>query len=169
MFLELYIVVVRKCQEIETLLKSSNLKSSVPIEESLKKLCNLEVEILSLSPEKSKMESITHCLQPLFAVQVLLNPSTETTVFVNQLQMIQRLKSYTNARLYCEIMRACLMCLHNVTGTFNESQWGAFTFLKVPVILKELHTATLNGNWRNVIKNFLRYLFIIITMSIFRR
>ncbi|KAL2740800.1 mediator of RNA polymerase II transcription subunit 24 [Vespula squamosa] len=143
---ELYIVVVRKCQEIETLLKSSNLKSSVPIEESLKKLCNLEVEILALSPEKSRMESITHCLQPLFAVQVLLNPSTETTVFVNQLQMIQRLKSYTNARLYCEIMRACLMCLHNVTGTFNESQWGAFTFLKVPVILKELHTATLNGD-----------------------
>ncbi|XP_047345364.1 mediator of RNA polymerase II transcription subunit 24 isoform X2 [Vespa velutina] len=143
---ELYIVVVRKCQEIETLLKSSNLKSSVPIEESLKKLCNLEVEILALSPEKSRMESITHCLQPLFAVQVLLNPSTETTVFVNQLQMIQRLKSYTNARLYCEIMRACLMCLHNVTGTFNESQWGAFTFLKVPVILKELHSATLNGD-----------------------
>ncbi|KAF7411386.1 hypothetical protein HZH66_000282 [Vespula vulgaris] len=143
---ELYIVVVRKCQEIETLLKSSNLKSSVSIEESLKKLCNLEVEILALSPEKSRMESITHCLQPLFAVQVLLNPSTETTVFVNQLQMIQRLKSYTNARLYCEIMRACLMCLHNVTGTFNESQWGAFTFLKVPVILKELHTATLNGD-----------------------
>ncbi|XP_046813452.1 mediator of RNA polymerase II transcription subunit 24 [Vespa crabro] len=143
---ELYIIVVRKCQEIETLLKSSNLKSSVPIEESLKKLCNLEVEILALSPEKSRMESITHCLQPLFAVQVLLNPSTETTVFVNQLQMIQRLKSYTNARLYCEIMRACLMCLHNVTGTFNESQWGAFTFLKVPVILKELHSATLNGD-----------------------
>lgn len=143
---ELYIEVVRKCQEIEALLKTSSLKSSVPIEESLKKLCNLEVEILALSPEKSRMESITHCLQPLFAVQVLLNPSTETTVFVNQLQMVQRLKSYTNARLYCEIMRACLMCLYNVTGTFNESQWGAFTFLKVPVILKELHTATLNGD-----------------------
>ncbi|KAI4498103.1 hypothetical protein M0802_006927 [Mischocyttarus mexicanus] len=143
---DLYIAVVRKCQEIETLLKSSNLKPSVSIEESLKKLCNLEVEILALSPEKSRMESITHCLQPLFAVQVLLNPSTETTVFVNQLQMVQRLKSYSNARLYCEIMRACLMCLHNVTGTFNESQWGAFTFLKVPVILKELHNATLSGD-----------------------
>lgn len=91
------------------------------------------------------MESITHCLQPLFAVQVLLNPSTETAVFVNQLLMVQRLKSYTNERLYCEIIRACLMCLHNVTGTFKESQWGAFTFLKVPLILKELHAATLNG------------------------
>lgn len=134
---------MKKCQEIETLLKTSTQKSVVPIEDSLKKLCNLEIE--SLCPEKIKMESITHCLQPLFAVQVLLNPSTETTVFVNQLLMVQRLKSYTNARLYCEIIRACLMCLYNVTGTFKESQWGAFTFLKVPHILKELHVANLNG------------------------
>ncbi|KYQ58998.1 Mediator of RNA polymerase II transcription subunit 24 [Trachymyrmex zeteki] len=141
---DLYIEVVKKCQEIETLLKTSTQKSVVPMEDSLKKLCNLEIE--SLCPEKTKMESITHCLQPLFAVQVLLNPSTETTVFVNQLLMVQRLKSYTNARLYCEIIRACLMCLHNVTGTFKESQWGAFTFLKVPHILKELHVANLNGD-----------------------
>ncbi|XP_012540524.1 mediator of RNA polymerase II transcription subunit 24 [Monomorium pharaonis] len=141
---DLYIEVVKKCQEIETLLKTSTQKSVVPIEDSLKKLCNLEIE--NLCPEKTKMESITHCLQPLFAVQVLLNPSTETTVFVNQMLMVQRLKSYTNARLYSEIIRACLMCLHNVTGTFKESQWGAFTFLKVPHILKELHVANLNGD-----------------------
>ncbi|XP_050463769.1 mediator of RNA polymerase II transcription subunit 24-like isoform X1 [Cataglyphis hispanica] len=143
-FSDLYIDVAKKCQEIETLLKTSSQKSVVAIEDSLKKLCNLEIE--SLCPEKIKMESITHCLQPLFAVQVLLNPSTETTVFVNQLLMVQRLKTYTNARLYCEIIRACLMCLHNVTGTFKESQWGAFMFLKVPLILKELHASTINSD-----------------------
>ncbi|XP_033301572.1 mediator of RNA polymerase II transcription subunit 24 isoform X2 [Bombus bifarius] len=143
---DLYIEVVKKCQEIEALLKTSSLKSSVPIEESLKKLCNLEVDCVTLSPEMSQMESITHCLQPLFAVQVLLNPSTETSVFVNQMLMVQRLKNYTNARLYCEIIRACLMCLHNVTSTFKESQWGAFTFLKVPLILKELHVAHTNAD-----------------------
>ncbi|CAD1480836.1 unnamed protein product, partial [Heterotrigona itama] len=143
---DLYIEVVKKCQEIEALLKTSSLKSSVPIEESLKKLCNLEVDCLTLSPEMSQMESITHCLQPLFAVQVLQNPSTETSVFVNQMLMVQRLKNYTNARLYCEIIRACLMCLHNVTSTFKESQWGAFTFLKVPLILKELHAVHTNGD-----------------------
>ncbi|XP_018398355.1 PREDICTED: mediator of RNA polymerase II transcription subunit 24-like [Cyphomyrmex costatus] len=143
---DLYIEVVKKCQEIETLLKTvpQTQKSVVLIDDSLKKLCNLEIE--SLCPEKTRMESITHCLQPLFAIQVLLNPSTETTVFVNQLLMVQRLKSYTNARLYCEIIRACLMCLHNVTGTFKESRWGAFMFLKVPHILKELHVANLNGD-----------------------
>lgn len=142
-FLDLYLNVAKKCQEIEALLKTCTQKSVVPIEDSLKKLCNLEIE--NLCPEKTKMESITHCLQPLFAVQVLLNPSTETAVFMNQLLMVQRLKNYTNARLYCEIIRACLMCLHNVTGTFKESQWGAFTFLKMPLILKELHIASLNG------------------------
>ncbi|XP_006610970.1 mediator of RNA polymerase II transcription subunit 24 isoform X4 [Apis dorsata] len=141
---DLYIEVVKKCQEIEALLKTSSLKSSIQIEDSLKKLCNLEDDCLTLSPEMSQMESITHCLQPLFAVQVLLNPSTETSVFVNQMLMVQRLKNYTNTRLYCEIIRACLMCLHNVTSTINESQWGAFTFLKVPLILKELHVAHSN-------------------------
>ncbi|XP_032685041.1 mediator of RNA polymerase II transcription subunit 24 [Odontomachus brunneus] len=138
---DLYIEVMKKCSEIEALLKTTTLKSVVPIEDSLKQLYDLEIE--SFCPEKTRMESITHCLQPLFAVQVLLNPSTETSVFVNQLLMVQRLKNYTNARLYCEIIRACWMCLHNVTGTFKESQWGAFTFLKVPLILKELHQANL--------------------------
>ncbi|XP_071573333.1 mediator of RNA polymerase II transcription subunit 24-like [Temnothorax nylanderi] len=123
---DLYIEVVKKCQETETLLKTSTQKSVVPIEDSLKKLCNLEIE--SLCPEKMKMESITHCLQPLFAVQVLLNPSTETTVFVNQLLMVQRLKCYTNARLYCEIIRACLMCtkIHKIVK-FQPNRYLAFS------------------------------------------
>ncbi|XP_011688763.1 PREDICTED: mediator of RNA polymerase II transcription subunit 24 [Wasmannia auropunctata] len=141
---DLYVEVVKKCQEIETLLKTSTQKSVTPIEDSLKKLCNLEIE--SFCPEKTKMESITYCLQPLFTVQVLLNPSTETTVYVNQLLMVQRLKSYTNVRLYCEIIRAGLMCLHNEALTVKESQWGAFMYLKIPQILKELHIANLNGD-----------------------
>ncbi|XP_017892160.1 mediator of RNA polymerase II transcription subunit 24 isoform X1 [Ceratina calcarata] len=144
---DLYIEVVKKCQEIEALLKTSSLKSSVPIEDSLKKLCNLEVDCLALSPEMTQMESITYCLQPLFAAQVLINPSTETSVFVNQMLMVQRLKNYTNPRLYCEIIRACLMCLHNVApSTMEQSQWGAILFLKLPNILKELQTIHSNGD-----------------------
>lgn len=143
---ELYLDVVKKCQDIETLHKTNNnLKSTPSIEDSLKKLMNLEIESISSNTASVPMESITYCLQPLLAVQVLLNPSTETAVFVNQLLMIQRLKGYTNARLYSEVMRACLMCLHNVTGTVKESQWGAVTFLKVPFILKELHQTTLSS------------------------
>ncbi|CAD6227827.1 GSCOCG00006285001-RA-CDS [Cotesia congregata] len=139
---DLYLEVVKKSQEIEALYKASGQKSPSPIDDSLKKLCNLEIETVAPNSTNSTVESITYCLQPLFAVQVLLNPSTETTVFVNQLLMIKRLKGYSNPRLYCEIMRACLLCLHNATGTVKESQWGAVTFLKVPFILKELHATT---------------------------
>lgn len=46
------------------------------------------------------------------------------------------------ARLYCEIMRACWLSLYDVSGTTNESQWGAFTFIKVPQILSQLHSIT---------------------------
>jgi mediator of RNA polymerase II transcription subunit 24 len=94
---------------------------------------------------KVNAEAITYCLQPLLAVQNLVNPSTETSTYISQLHMIQRLKNYSNARLYCEVIRACMMCLHDVTGTFKESHWGGFTVLKLPQILKELHASTLNG------------------------
>ncbi|XP_008553278.1 mediator of RNA polymerase II transcription subunit 24 [Microplitis demolitor] len=139
---DLYLEVVKKCQEIESLYKTCGQKSLALIDDSLKKLCNLEIETVAPNSINLNVESITYCLQPLFAVQVLLNPSTETAVFVNQLLMIKRLKGYSNPRLYCEIIRACLMCLHNVTGTVKESQWGAVTFLKIPFILKELHATT---------------------------
>ncbi|XP_046421667.1 mediator of RNA polymerase II transcription subunit 24 [Neodiprion fabricii] len=142
---ELYIEVVKKCQDIESLQKNSTVKSAVPIESSLKQLCNLDIETLASHSKNNKKEPITYCLQPLFAVQVLLNPSTETTVLVNQLLMIQRIKGYSNAKLYSEIIRACFMCLHDVTGTSKESLWGAFTFLKVPHILKELNVTTFSG------------------------
>jgi hypothetical protein len=44
-------------------------------------------------------------------------------------------------RLYSEVMRACLITLNDALGMSIESQWGAFTFLKVPHILRQLHLA----------------------------
>lgn len=136
---------MKKCQEIEKEQPKSNVKSFVVIEESLKKLCNLEVENIASKFVKTDAEPITYCLQPLLAVQNLVNPISETSVYINQLHMIQRLKNYSNARLYCEVIRACMMCLHDVTGTIKESHWGGFTVLKLPQILKELHASTLSG------------------------
>jgi len=48
-------------------------------------------------------------------------------------------------RLYSEVMRACLITLNDVLGTSIESQWGAFTFLKVPHILRQLHFTIRGG------------------------
>lgn len=44
------------------------------------------------STENLDTEPVTYCLQPLLTVNVLLNPTLDTSVFVNQLLMIQRLK-----------------------------------------------------------------------------
>lgn len=144
---ELFASVMKKCQEIEMLIKVNNqIKSSSLIEEAMKKLSTLSAENLSTST-KVDMEPITYCLQPLLTVHVLLNPCTETSVFVSQLLVIQRLKNYTNARFYCEIIRAGLTCLRYAVGTLKESQWAAFAFLKMPLIIKELHFQALNdGN-----------------------
>ncbi|XP_008208388.1 mediator of RNA polymerase II transcription subunit 24 [Nasonia vitripennis] len=142
---DLYIYIVKKCQEIEKEQQKSNTKCSIPIEDSLKKLCNLEIENIVSKFVKVDAEPITYCLQPLLAVQNLVNPSTETSIYISQLHMIQRLKNYSNARLYCEVIRACMMCLHDVTGSLKESHWGGFTVLKLPQILKELHASTLSG------------------------
>ena len=37
-------------------------------------------------------EPVTYCLQALLAIEVLLNPSSDTQMFVNELLMVQRLK-----------------------------------------------------------------------------
>ncbi|KAK7870071.1 hypothetical protein R5R35_012021 [Gryllus longicercus] len=136
--------VVKKCQEIEGLL-SENVKyqPTIPIGDSMRKLCRLENDCewgkLGLETGVDQSEPVTYCLQALLAIEVLLNPSSDTQVFVNQMLMVKRLKGYSMARLYSEIMRACLISLNDVLGRSEESQWGAFTFLKVPHILRQLH------------------------------
>jgi hypothetical protein len=37
-------------------------------------------------------EPVTYCLQALLAIEVLLNPSSDTQMFVNELLLVQRLK-----------------------------------------------------------------------------
>lgn len=110
-------------------------------EELLKEVSQVDIKQMDLTAhtEASNVESITYCLQPLLAVKVLQNPNSDTQVYVSDLLMIQRLKNYSMSRMYCEIIRACLMSLY-VSGTTRESIWCAFTFIKVPHIIKQLNT-----------------------------
>ncbi|KAL0268602.1 UNVERIFIED_CONTAM: hypothetical protein PYX00_010471 [Menopon gallinae] len=131
---ELYAEVLKKCKEIDIFLSHNpNLKLIPPIDSCLKKLRCIELNI------RTECEPITFCLQPLLAVEIMLNPSCETHYLVNKLIVLQRLKGYSNPRLYCDIMRACLISLNSVLGTSEESLWGAFTILKLPHIFKQLH------------------------------
>lgn len=68
---ELHQEVVKKAQEIEAYHKSNGPKSP-PIDESLKKLINFEIESVIPNASSPGTESITYCLQPMFAVQVII-------------------------------------------------------------------------------------------------
>lgn len=88
-----------------------------------------------------QVESITYCLQPYIAVNVLLNPNCSTQKYASHLQMIQQLKNYPMARVYSELIRSALVSLHNVSSESDisrESMWFAFTFIRVPQIIKQL-------------------------------
>lgn len=113
-------------------------------EEYLKKVAYIDLSTLDITSnvESTSVETITNCLQPLLAVKVHLNPNSDTQMFVNDLLMIQRLKNYSLSRLFCEIIRACLMSLYNVSGTLRESLWCAFAFYKVPHILRQLYVVS---------------------------
>lgn len=96
------------------------------------------------TPRTDDIESITLCLQPYIASNVLLHPNYSTKNYVAHLQMIQRLKNYPLTRVYSELIRAAMITLHNVTqenDVHRESMWYAFAFIKVPYILKQLHVA----------------------------
>ncbi|KAJ8948784.1 hypothetical protein NQ318_022915 [Aromia moschata] len=77
-------------------------------------------------------------IQCWLAVKLTGNPGSSTAVLAEQLQVLQRLKGFSDSRLYAELMRGSLLALYNVSQTSHESQWGAFAFLKVPHILLDL-------------------------------
>jgi hypothetical protein len=68
---------------------------------------------------------------------VLVNGSSETIVHVSKLLMIQKLKKYSMPRLFCEIFRSCFITLRHVRD-MDYQLWAAFTFFKVPLIIKQL-------------------------------
>lgn len=133
--------IIKKYTEINTLIESTEYQPTnsgfLDILQSMSCLNIENLEVLKFVPKT--VEPITYCLQPLLAVKVLLKPSSDTQVYVVELLMIQRVKEFTFPRLYSEVIRACLISLHNVSGTNKESMWCAFTFIKVPHILKQLN------------------------------
>ncbi|XP_077285363.1 mediator complex subunit 24 [Arctopsyche grandis] len=137
---EQYNEIIKKCQEIKSLvLLDPQCKPETPIEDTLQKLCFLELD--QFCPLQEVTEPITYCIQALLAIELLANPNAETQVLINELLMMKRLKRYSTPRLYCELMRASLIALNDVSGSpSKQSIWGAFTFLKVPQIIHQLHS-----------------------------
>ena len=58
-----------------------------------RRLCHLDVNNESGTDGMlDNSEPVTYCLQALLAIEVLLNPSSDTQMFVNELLMVHRLK-----------------------------------------------------------------------------
>lgn len=93
--------------------------------------------------EPRSVEAISYCLQPFIAIEVLVHSSAETSVHVSKFLMLQKLKKYSMARLYCEVIRSCFITLCYVKEV-NYRVWGAFFLFKVPQILKQLNLQTKN-------------------------
>uniref|UniRef100_A0AAG5DC83 Mediator of RNA polymerase II transcription subunit 24 n=1 Tax=Anopheles atroparvus TaxID=41427 RepID=A0AAG5DC83_ANOAO len=120
-------------------------QKNVTVTDYMRKLVHLEVDVLQMKLfDGGMVEPITYSMQPLIAIEVLLNPMCDTAVYVAQFINLKRLKGYSYARLYCEIIRGCLISLNNVEGTLKESLLCAFAFIKVPHILRQIHAKT-NG------------------------
>ncbi|KAJ1522847.1 hypothetical protein ONE63_001995 [Megalurothrips usitatus] len=151
---ETYEEVGKKCKDILSLLaQNTRFVPNPHLKEVLSKIKKMDLDLGSrclpsfqvvsgLTATKDGCEPLTYCLQPLLAIEVMQNPCADTSAFVSQLRMIQRLKGLNNARLYCELMRACLITVNNVMDLEMPQvpQWGAFTFIKMPQILLQLHT-----------------------------
>lgn len=142
---ELFDKLKKNCVKIKSLSSESSLSrfsaTNAKILEHLGKILLQKIESLEIENLEifHGVESTTYCLQPLLSIEILLNPTADTQTFITELQMIQRLKGFSNPKLYCEIIRACLICMNNVNGTSRDSVWCAFTFLKIPQILKQLN------------------------------
>ncbi|XP_055629247.1 mediator of RNA polymerase II transcription subunit 24 [Toxorhynchites rutilus septentrionalis] len=143
---DLFSLLAKKCNHIDNLTVACGFVSPVinnrnaTLNDSIRKVAFIDSESLEMREfDGRSIEPITYCLQPLIAINILFNPNCDTQTYVSQFLSIQRLKGYSLSRLYCEIIRASLISLNNVSGTARESIVCAFTFIKVPQIIRQIH------------------------------
>lgn len=150
--------VLKKMQDkllnIETNLsnkKCMSLNNAKEIDGLINKLISVKLDGKILERNNAlldeQVESITYCLQPYVAVNVLLNPNCSSQKYASHLKMIQHLKKYPISRIYSELIRSALISLQNVSTeseVSREPMWFAFTFIRVPHIIKQM--SLMNGN-----------------------
>lgn len=136
--------------------KVTSLANAKEIDALIRKVISIQLDGEILERNKAlidkSVESITFCLQPYVTVSVLLNPNSSTQTIASHLQMIRQLKNYSMSRVYVELIRGALISLHNVAtenDISRESMWFAFTFIKVPHIIKHMNLK--NGNYTLII------------------
>lgn len=137
---ELFAKLMATCCNINSLVIKAELNEDPPISKTFREIAMLTSNKLKMKEfESSEVEAITYCLQPLIALEIFLRPASELKTFASKLRLVQQLKGYSNTRLYFETIKASLQLNHNAHDTILESLYGAFTFIKLPQVLKVLH------------------------------
>ncbi|XP_022343431.2 mediator of RNA polymerase II transcription subunit 24-like isoform X1 [Crassostrea virginica] len=75
-------------------------------------------------------------INTLVTLEALLNPSSDVQPFTDQLCVSERLLHLPRSTLYTEIIRACFMGLNNCADSPDELKWAAFTYIKLPQVLR---------------------------------
>lgn len=136
-------ITTKYCEVKNTLANTNYVPKSSTICDLLQYLAYINIDQLEMVElDSNNVETTTFCIQPLLAVEVILNPINETQNYVSELLTVQRLKHYSNVRLYFEIMRAGLLSLTDVIEITYDTMWVTFTFIKVPHIFKQIHAMT---------------------------
>lgn len=90
-----------------------------------------------------KKQLLLCSLNAMIAIDAILNPASDIQSCVDQLLLLQTLQNLTLPELYCRIIQACFMGLVDAAGSSEDLKWAAFTFLKVPHLILQIH----NTQW----------------------
>lgn len=129
-------------KSIKATLSSTNYTLPHNVQDNLlPELVYFDIQYLLDSNDKHETErSATLCVQTLLTVDIFLRPWEHIGYFVSELLTFQRLKKFSNAQLYYEIIRSGLMSVSNNEVSNYNTIWGAFIFFRVPQIIKYINS-----------------------------
>lgn len=73
------------------------------------------------------------------AFEVVLHPAGGFHTFVKQIVLISQLEELPRPQLYCDLFRACFQGIIDASLTNEELKWNAFTYIKLPQVLHQMH------------------------------
>ncbi|ERL93304.1 hypothetical protein D910_10598 [Dendroctonus ponderosae] len=149
---ELFQETSAKCTEV-----LSRLPEADEVTKYVAKLEHIDIHMLCLPVNSEKWPgSLVQCW---LEVNLMKKPDMDASSLADQLQIFQRLKGFSDSRLFAELLRGSLLCFYNTNESPHDSRWEAITFLKVPHIIQELAAKSDSASVVNAIELILQNVF----------